>query len=86
MALTRLLATPHWRHLALRDAVFVSEVRRTVVPGYYWDPSSYYRYVDPLVRFFREEIEYSSYRNRWNRDHPIDTVEIAADRESILHG
>lgn len=82
VALTRLLSSPHWRHLALRDAagndVFVSEVRRTVVPGYYWDPSSYYRYVDPLVRFFREEIEYSSYRNRWSRDHPIDTIEYAS--------
>lgn len=51
VALTRLLASPHWRALSSpghsdRQALFIAEVRRTAAPGYLWPQPC--RPADPL--------------------------------------
>jgi len=57
VALTRLLATPHWRALSAssqpghREA-FISELRRTVAPGYRWPQPR--RPADPLETWINE--------------------------------
>lgn len=56
--LTRLLADPRWKDLALRpqgNAAFVDEVRRTVDPAYTWHPYPYHQYIEPLARTLLEE-------------------------------
>ncbi|MFI0453509.1 hypothetical protein [Actinomadura sp. 6N118] len=58
VALTRLIASPRWRALALDpvgNAIFVNEMRRTVDPNYVWDPVPSWRRVEPLARMFRDE-------------------------------
>jgi len=60
IALTRLLASPGWKTLALDpagNATFVDEVRRTVEPSYTWNPYPYWRYVEPLARTLQREAE-----------------------------
>jgi hypothetical protein len=65
VALTRLLADPHWRSLPLQgDAginALVTEVRRTIAPRYRWDPHPRYRRHEPLVRLFKDDQELQSY-------------------------
>jgi hypothetical protein len=59
-ALTRLLASPTWKALALDpegNSVFVDEVRRTVEPSYRWNPCPYWRYVEPLAPMLQDEAE-----------------------------
>jgi hypothetical protein len=58
VALTRLLASPGWKALALSpagNAEFVAGVRRTVEPRYAWDPRPSSRYVEPLARALLQE-------------------------------
>lgn len=60
VALTRLLADPEWKALALipkGNAAFVAEVRRTVDPAYTWHPFPYHQYIEPLARTLLEERE-----------------------------
>ena len=60
VALTRLLADPRWKSLALRlqdNAAFVAEVRRTVDPAYTWHPHPYHHYIEPLARTLLRERE-----------------------------
>ena len=57
VALARLLASPDWKAAALHPTVkatFVTEIRRTVEPGYTWDPGPYWRYIEPLARSLLE--------------------------------
>ncbi|MEV6034014.1 hypothetical protein AB0L65_22875 [Nonomuraea sp. NPDC052116] len=85
VALTRLLASPFWKALALDvtgNAMFVQEVRRTAEPDYIWESSSYSRYTDPLRRMFREEPEeralearQAEHRRAYNLPEPLsDTI------------
>ena len=60
VALTRPLADPRWKSLALRlqdNAAFVAEVRRTVDPAYTWHPYPYHHYIEPLARTLLRERE-----------------------------
>jgi hypothetical protein len=80
VALTRLLAVPYWRSLALNnpdgDPIFVNEMRRTVAPSYYWEPSAYYRYYEPVVRWFMDEREEFHRRQQWpQRTITLDIIE-----------
>jgi hypothetical protein len=79
VSLTRLLASPYWRPLAVRDQAgneaFVAELRRTVRPGYTWNPNPYHRYFEPIVRLYRDEQDSAEYAIRYKTTQPIDTVE-----------
>jgi hypothetical protein len=61
VALTRLLVVPYWTNLALGNvenpAAFEREMQRTVDPHYTWYPHSWHRYYDPVVRWFRDELD-----------------------------
>jgi hypothetical protein len=85
IGLTRLLASPYWRPLAVRDQAgneaFVTELRRTVHPGYTWNPNPYYRYFEPLVRLYRDEQDSPDYAFRYKTSHPIDTIESGCDEQ-----
>lgn len=70
VALTRLLADPGWKALALDpegNAVFVAEVRSTVEPSYSWYPYPYWRYVEPLARTLLDEREIADFEAERHR-------------------
>lgn len=79
VGLTRLLASPYWRPLAVRDQAgnraFVAELCRTVHPGYTWNPNPYHRYFEPLVRLYRDEQDSAEYAFRYKTNQPIDIME-----------
>jgi hypothetical protein len=79
VSLTRLLSSPYWRPLAVWDQAgneaFVAELRRTVHPGYTWNPNPCHRYFEPLVRLYRDEQDFAEYAVRYKTNQPIDTVE-----------
>ncbi|QFU90157.1 hypothetical protein YIM_24905 [Amycolatopsis sp. YIM 10] len=81
IGLTRLLAVPYWKSLALENPhgspAFVEEVRRTVEPQYTWDRYSRYRYYEPLVRWFLDEREHLRDPPWWQR--PVELDAFAAD-------
>ncbi|MCA2229216.1 TniQ family protein [Nonomuraea sp. NEAU-L178] len=61
IALTRLIATPHWRSLAIHDegrGRFFDELVRTVAPSYLYQPQQWSS-VDPLLRWIGDEIEFA---------------------------
>jgi hypothetical protein len=83
VAMTRLIVTPYWRALALRqpggDDAFIDEVRHTVAPNYSWYPYSHYAYYEPLVRWFRDEHDTQLPTLRQHEDRrrkPIDVIEF----------
>lgn len=52
VALTRLLASPHWQSISSvrpEPTEFITELRRTVAPGYHWSLMPHHRAHDPLV-------------------------------------
>lgn len=74
VALTRLLADPGWKALALDpegNAIFVAEVHSTVAPSYVWNPYPYWRYIEPLARTLLDEREMADFeaearrKNQW---------------------
>jgi hypothetical protein len=67
VALAWILADPGWTALALYpdgNAAFTAEVRRTVEPGYTWNPYPYWRYIEPLARTLLDDREISALRQR----------------------
>jgi hypothetical protein len=90
VGLTRLLASPYWRPLAVRDQAgneaFVAELRRTVQPGYSWNPNSYHLYFEPLVRLYRDERDPTEYTFRYRTNRPIDTIESSELRQDHWDG
>jgi TniQ len=52
VALTRLLASPHWqaKTTPTEPVEFIAEIRRTVAPDYNWTLASPNRWIDPLVQ------------------------------------
>lgn len=90
VALTRLLASPAWKALALDpdgSGAFVDEVRRTVEPSYRWNPYPYWRYVEPLARMLQDEADdgtlameaeasfWSRHRVRYPGPQPSEVIE-----------
>lgn len=84
VALTRLLASPYWRHRIVDEGwpwhdEFVAELRRTVAPGYKWNPMPRYRYgrdtSDPLVAWKFEtrnlELQPLPSEHPWNQPETI---------------
>jgi hypothetical protein len=60
IALARLIATPHWRSLALDDRGrdrFFDELIRTVAPTYIWDAHTWNYKWDPVIKWIIEELE-----------------------------
>lgn len=82
VGLTRLLAVPYWKALALADPdgspAFVEELRRTVEPQYDWYRYSHYRYYEPVVRWFQDEREYRR-DPRWRMPVELDVFDTAND-------
>jgi hypothetical protein len=64
IALTRILASPHWRELPfgsnIERARFQNEVRRTVAPHFTWTTLMFYGHRDPLVELFLDEAHVRS--------------------------
>lgn len=61
IALTRLIATPHWRSLAIHDegrARFFDELVHTVAPSYLYQPQQWTA-EDPLLKWIEDEIEFA---------------------------
>lgn len=95
VALTRLLASPGWRALALDpagNAAFVAEVRRTVEPGYKWNPYPYWRYVEPLARTLQEEAEEpeaeaadAEFRRKYNIPAPLPALSEVIEPDELCH-
>jgi hypothetical protein len=90
VGLTRLLASPYWRPLAVRDQTgnnaFVAELRRTAHPDYTWNPNPYYRYFEPLVRLYRDEQDSAEYAYRYKTSQPIHTIESSELRQDNWDG
>lgn len=95
VALTRLLASPRWRALALDpagNAAFADEVRRTVEPGYNWNPYPYWRYVEPLARTLQDEAEEpdvqaadAEFRRKYNIPDPLPPPAEVIESGELCH-
>lgn len=96
VALTRLLASPAWKALALDpegNSVFADEVRRTVEPSYRWNPYPYWRYVEPLARMLQDEADdgtlaeavEDSFRRRHKVPHPRPSPSEIIESSELCH-
>jgi hypothetical protein len=95
VALTRLLASPGWKTLALDpagNATFVDEVRRTVEPSYTWNPYPYWRYVEPLARTLQREAEEpeaeaadAEFRRKYNIPDPPPRPSEVIESDELCH-